>query len=137
MRTYPVLKRLRPGCFGIRIVACTQNSDENLSIANFTCLLIDYFNSLSTVVGKYFVAGLVNLSHCNIGRPGKLPVEMAELAVAVAVRMLFDVFFPEQLQSHAWSSQLAADQAVIWNRNYRVALLPGRKKLLIELLFQH
>ena len=58
---------------------------------------------------KRLLAGRVHLPHRRPQPPRPLPVDLAELRVAVAVRMDLGVLLPEQLQRDAVSLALAVD----------------------------
>lgn|SRR5690606_28563521 len=89
MGAEPVDQLLRPVGFGIGVIARAEHGHENLRLPAFSRLPIYHRDCLPGIVDEQLLCGPVPLSHHRLELLGPLPIEMAELAVAVPVRFGF------------------------------------------------
>ena len=112
----PVGKRLRPGNFGIGLVAVAHDPNKHLGLPDLTgCSVHDRYG-LPAVVDEEFFAGTVLLAHGPIEFLSPLAVELAVLAVLVAVRNALFVLLPQQHQG----------QVLVFGKFIMQGLLVGR-----------
>ena len=107
VRVDPVNQLLGLGRLGVGEAAGAEHGDEQLDRAQFTRAPVDQRRPLAREVDEGLLAGAVHLAHRRPQPPGPLPVDLAELRVAVAVRMDLGVLLPEQLQGDAVALELA------------------------------
>ena len=105
----PVSQLLGRGRLGVGEAAGAEHGDEQLDRPQFTRAPVDQRRPLAREVDEGLLAGAVHLAHRRPQPPGPLPVDLAELRVAVAVRMDLGVLLPEQLQGDAVALELAVD----------------------------
>lgn len=98
MKVGTALRQPRPG---EGVVRSAEHRDEELDLDHFACLRIDEVRLLPRVVDEELLAGAVLLAHREVPLAEPLAVPVAELRVAVAVRMLLQVLEVEQFERHA------------------------------------
>ena len=79
---------------GVGVVAGAQYADEDLGIVDLARVWEDDGDRLTGIVDKDFLSTLVGKAHRRLQALGPLPVEGAELAVSIAVRMGFTILDP-------------------------------------------
>lgn len=111
----PVRRCLRARRAGIRVVRCAEHGNEDMGFKRDAAGAIEDRHGLPGEVGEQFFAGAVLLAHRALERLRVVLVPPPELRIAVRAptSMGLDVFFPEQLQSHALTSQLPVNHAAI------------------------
>ena len=109
MRVDPVRQLLGLGRRGVGEAAGAEHGDEQLDASELTRAPVDQARPLAGVVDERLLAGAVHLPHRRPQPPRPLPVDLAELGAAVAVRMDLRVLLPQQLQRDAVALELAVD----------------------------
>src|SRR5262249_6190875 len=94
----PVLHLLVGGGFGVGVAGDAQCADEQRRLSEGAVGMVNRDGGAGPVE-EQFLAGTVFLPQDYILLLLPTPVELAEPAVAVAVRMVFTVLLPKQLQS--------------------------------------
>ena len=105
----PVGQLLGGGRLGVGEAAGAEHGDEQLDAPQFPRVPVDQRWPLPGEVDERLLAGPVDLPHRRPQPPRPLAVDLAELAVAVAVRMDLGVLLPEELQGDAVALELAVD----------------------------
>ncbi len=110
----PVGQSLRQAGFGIGIAAGAQHGDKQSRWPHLASVGVMDGNGGSGIVDKQFLAGPVFVPQHNLPAPQPASVEIAVPAVTIAVRALFAVLFPEQLQGHVLIGlQLVENRGVV------------------------
>ena len=109
VRVAPVRQLLRLGRFGVGEAAGAEHGEEQLDGPERTRAPVDQARPLAREVDEGLFAGAVHLPHRGPQPPRPLPVDLAELGVAVAARMDAGVLLPEQLQRDTVPLELAVD----------------------------
>ncbi len=123
MRRQPILLPLRPGRFGIDQVRARQAGDKDLRRAGGAG--IDHRQRHAGPIDFERLTGAMQLPHCRRPRAPLPGVEMlAELGVAVALRVPAEIFQPQQPQRHAAAAQLLLDRLPIRQRTLRITPVP-------------
>jgi len=91
------------------VAAGAEGGDKDLSLGDFSGVRIDDGNGLSAVVDKELLSGPMLLSERDIELVSPLPIEVAELAVLIPVRIGLLVFVPEELER---ASRVVSSRAV-------------------------
>src|SRR5205823_148083 len=100
--------------FGIGITAGAQHRDKQSCWPRLAGYGVVNGNGGPGIVDKQFLAGTVFVPQHNLLAPQPAPVEIAVPAVTIALRVLFAVLLPEQLQGHVLIGlQLLADRGVV------------------------
>jgi hypothetical protein len=94
----PILQALAGGGFGVGVVAGAEHGHKESRGADRAALRVVDGKGRSGVIHKELLACLMVLAQHHVQMPPPAPVEFAEAAVAVAVRVSLTVFFPDQLQ---------------------------------------
>ena len=81
--------------FSVGVIAGPQGGHEDLRLPNFSCSWVHHRYRLTGVVDEQFFPRLVLLAHHRFELFGPRPVVMAELAVAIPIRMLLPVLHPQ------------------------------------------
>src|SRR3989454_12804437 len=97
----PVRDLLGARRFGVGVVRGAQHGDEELDRDHLAGGRLDNRRLLAGVVDEAFLAGAMDLAHRQAAALEPAPVDFAELGVAVAVRMLLEIFEMEQLEGDA------------------------------------
>ena len=97
----PIRDLLGAGRFGVGVVRGAQHGDEELDRDHLAGGGLDDPRLLAGVVDEALLAGAMDLAHRQAPALEPAPVELAELGVAVAVRMLLEIFQMEQLERDA------------------------------------
>ena len=133
----PVRQLLGLGRLDVGEAAGAEHGDEQLHGSRFTRAPVDQRRPLAGEVNERFLAGPVHLPHRRPQPPRPLPVDLAEVATAVAVRMDLGVLLPQQLQRDAVALELAVDiravgpDPVVHRRGARKQ--PGLKRRVVQL----
>ena len=98
---------------GVGEAAGAEHRDEQLDRPQLTRAPVDQARPLAREVDEGLLAGAVNLSHRRPQPLDPLPVELAELGVAVAARMDLKVLLPEQLQRDAVALEFPVDVGAV------------------------
>ena len=106
---HPVRQLLGLGRLDVGEAAGAEHGDEQLHGSRFTRAPVDQRRPLAGEVDERLLAGPVHLPHRRPQPPRPLPVDLAELRAAVAVRMDLGVLLPQQLQRDAVALELAVD----------------------------
>ena len=109
MGSDPVRQALRVRCLGIREVAGAQDGNEDLAVVYFTGGTVNDRNRLTTVINKQLLSCMVNLAHGDIDFFCIGAVEVREVAVLIAVRILSFVLVPEKHQCDALPGKVPVD----------------------------
>ena len=123
MRVNPVPQVLRPGGFGVGVVAGAQNRNEHLGLANFASLRISHRHRLPGVIHERLFPGAVFLPQHHVQSALPFAVKLAVPTVGVAQRIGLLVLFPQKLKGDI----LAALQFLVNRRAVRQATLLGRR----------
>src|SRR5579864_1675321 len=108
VRCNPVGKALGPRGLCVGKVLCSHHSNKYLSISYFTGQPVDdHRHAIAGVVDEQLVAADVALAHRHRQPAFEIAVELTEAAVAITVRMLLDVLFPQDRQRHMLALELA------------------------------
>ena len=107
MSAGPVRQGLRPCRLGVGEIRSAEHADENLGLADFARRRIDDADPLARIVDERLVSSDMVLAHHWRQPPLEPAQEIAEPAVAVAVRMDLPVFLPQDRHRHAGPLQLA------------------------------
>ena len=105
----PVGQLLGRGRLGVGEAAGAERGDEQLDRPQLTRAPVDQRRPLAREVDEGLLAGAVHLPHRRPQPPRPLPVDLAELRVAVAAGMDLEVLLPEQLQRDPVALELAVD----------------------------
>ena len=105
----PVGQLLGLGRLGVGEAARSQHGDEQLDPPQLPRLPVDQRRPLPGEVDERLLACAVDLPHRRPQPPRPLPVDPAELGVAVAVGVDAGVLLPEELQRDAAALQLPVD----------------------------
>ena len=98
MGTGPAPQILPRRSFGKRIAAGAQHGHEHGSRMDFAGRGIVYRNRRAGVIDEHLLAGAVCLPQYQIELLQPTPVQIAEPAVTIAVRVALAPFLPDQLQ---------------------------------------
>ena len=109
MRAHPVRELLRRRRFGVGVAAGAEHGHKQLDRPDLAGTPVDDRRSLTGEVDEGLLAGAMHLAHRRAEPAGPLPVQHAELAVAVPLRIDLRILFPEQLQGHPRPGELAMD----------------------------
>ena len=105
----PVRQLLGRGRLGVGEAARPEHGDEQLDLPQLPRLPVDQGRPLPGEVDERLLAGAVDLPHRRPQPPRPLPVDPAELGVAVAVGVDPGVLLPQELQRDAGALQLPVD----------------------------
>ena len=105
----PVGQLLGRGRLGVGEAARAEHGDEQLDAPHLARAGVDQRRPLPGEVDERLLAGAVDLPHRRPQPSRPLPVDLAELRAAVAVRMDLGVLLPEQLQRDAVALELPVD----------------------------
>ena len=98
MGTDPVRQRLRPSRLGVGQAGGAEHGDEDLRHAHLAGGPVDDWHLLAGVVHERLVTGHMLLAHRRRQPPFKLPEQLAETAVRIALRVRRPVFLPKHQQ---------------------------------------
>ena len=128
MRPDPVGKPFRPARLGIGVVGCSQHRDEDMGAPLRPCRGVEYRHRVARKVDEQLLGGPMRLAHGR--RDGFAPtaVELAEPAVAVAVRVLGPVLLPQQQQRNGRPLQFLVDVGPIGQRPRRLLVKRRRRE---------
>ncbi len=116
MAAQPVRERLGPGGLGEGVVGSAERGDEDLCFTDLAGIGIDDRHGGAGVIDKTLLAGLVMLPHGTLLLLAPEPVALAELGVAVAaVRVLLDIFLPQQLLGHVGAFEFQVKRRPVWH----------------------
>ena len=133
MSRQPVLLPLGPARLGIDQVRARQAGDKDLGLAGDAS--IDYGQRHAGPIDFERGAGAMQLAHPRRSRAPLPGAEMlAELGVAVALRLPAQIFQPQQPQRHAATAQLLLDDLPIRQRTIGIPRVTGREQTTVELL---
>ena len=139
VRIDPVRQLLGPGRLGVGEVAGAEHRDEQLDRPQLTRAPVDQAGPLAREVDEGLLASPVDLSHRRPQPLDPVPVQLAKLGVAVAVRIDLDALLPEQLQRDAVAFQFAVDVRAVGPRSeavpHRLAATkqPGLERRVVQL----
>jgi len=118
----PVRDLLGARRFRVRVVGGAQHGDEELDLAHLAGGRVDDPWLLARVVDEQLLAGAMDLAHRQAAAPEPAAVALAELGVAVAVRMLLEIFEMEQLEGDPGLAPLGVQVGAVGDR----AMMRGR-----------
>jgi hypothetical protein len=98
MRVDPVPEVLRPGGFGVGVVAGAQHRYEHLGLANFAGLRINHRYRLPGVIHERLFPGAVLMPQHHVQPMMPVTVTFAVPTVGVTLRIGLLVFLPQQLK---------------------------------------
>ena len=101
MAREPIRDLLGAGRFGVGVVRGAEDGDEELDLDQLAGGGLDEPGLLAGVVDEALVASVVDLAHRQAPPLEPAPVDLAELGVAVAVRMLLEILQVQQLEGDA------------------------------------
>ena len=125
MRVNPVPQVLRPGGFGVGVVAGAQHRDEHLSLANLASLGVRYRNRLTGVINERLFPGAVFVPQHHVKTTLPFAVDLAVPAVGVAKRIRLLVLIPQKLKGYVlpalqfFVNRSAVGQATLLGRRDR------------------
>jgi len=122
---------LRQRRLGEGVVRRAEHRDEELDLDPLAGLRIDDVRLLPGVVDEELLAGAVLLPHREVALVEPLAVPLAELRVAVTVRMLLQILEVEQLERHARLPALDVEVRAVRHRP-----IAGRRDGWVELRLQ-
>jgi hypothetical protein len=133
----PVRDLLGARRFGVGVVRGAQHRDEELDCDHLAGGRLDDRRLLAGVVDEQLRAGAVDLAHREPTAGEPAAVDLAELGVAVAVRMLLEIFQMEQLEGDAGLAPLgvqvgAVGDGAMVRRRGRGPVHPGLQRLVAE-----
>ena len=132
----PVGQLLGRGRLGVAEAARPEHGDEQLDPPQLPRMPVDQGRPLPGEVDERLLAGPVDLSHRRPQPPRPLPVDPAELGVAVAVGVDLGVLLPEELQRDAVPLQLPVDVRTVGPdpvaRRRRVGEQPGFERPVVQ-----
>ena len=105
----PVGQLLGGGRLGVGEAARAEYGDEQLDASQFPGVPVDQCRPLPREVDERLLAGAVDLPHRRPQPSRPLPVDLAELGTAIAVRVDLGVLLPEELKRDAVALELAMD----------------------------
>ncbi len=115
----PVRQPLAPAGLGVGVVRRAEHGDEHMRPPFLAGRPVEHRHGVAGVVDEQLLAGDMGLAHRRADAAPPRDVEVAEPAVAVAVRMLGAVFLPEQQQRHAAATQLGMNVVPVRHRPRR------------------
>ena len=107
--TTPVRQRLCQGCLGISIAGGSQHGDKQLAGVHFAGSSVNELNRLTGIIDEHALTGRMRLTHGGRQAAFPLSVAIAELTVAVTIRMDGAVLLPQQHQRDGPFAQLAVE----------------------------
>ena len=110
----PVRQGLAPARLRIGQARRAQHRHEQMRLTRLSLEAVDHHrHRVAGVIDKQLLAGGMVLAHRHrqIGRPA--PVEIAEAAIAIAVRVTLDIFVPQDLKRHMLALQLTMDMGPV------------------------
>ena len=132
----PVRQLLGRGRLGVGEAAGAERGDEQLDRPQLTRAPVDQSRPLAREVDESLLAGAVHLPHRRPQPPRPLPVDLAELRVAVAAGMDLEVLLPEQLQRDPVALELAVDVRAVGSGSVghwrRAAKQPGLERRVVQ-----
>jgi hypothetical protein len=115
MARQPIGDLLGAGRLGVGVIGGAEDGDEEFDLGHRPGRGLDEPGLLARVVDEALVAGVVDLAHRPAPAVEPLPVELAELGVAVAVGMLFQILQVQQLERDAGTHwQIRALTCSVW-----------------------
>ncbi len=105
----PIDQRLAGDGFGIGEARGAEHPDEQFDGNELAGFSLDDVQPFAGEVFEQLLAGTVMLAHRGRELAPPAPVKLAELAVAIPVRMALEILKPQQLQRHARALELAVD----------------------------
>lgn len=133
MARQPVGHLLGAGRVGVGIVRGAQDRHEEFDGEHFPGQGVDDRRLLPRVVHEALVAGVVDLAHRQAPAVKPAPVELAELGVAVAVRVLLEVLQVEQFEGDAGLVPLGVQDRAVGDG----PMMRGRRRRPVEPGLQH
>jgi hypothetical protein len=106
----PVGQGLRPRRLGIGEARGAEHGDEDLRLADDAGRAVDDGDLLAGIVDEHLVAGRVILPHDRREPPLERAEQIAEPAVAIALRVGLAILLPQQHQIDAGPLQLAGER---------------------------
>ena len=104
----PVQKFLAAQCLGVEVTRRAERGNEQLGLeAHREITLVVDGDGESGKVDEHLLCGLVILTHRHVELLAPVAIELAELAVFVAVGVQLLVFDPEQHERHAFFGELS------------------------------
>ncbi len=79
----PVRQRLRPRCFGVSVVRCTNDGDINLGFSELASGLVNDGHTGPAVIEKQLLACHMDLTHRELEMATPFAIEHAKLWVAI------------------------------------------------------
>ena len=110
VRADPVPERLGPARLGIGEVRGAHDRDEDLRLAHLAGQPVDdHRHGVAGIIDEQLVAADMGLAHRDRDPAFPASVELAETGVAVALRVVLDVFVPEDRQRDVLALELPMD----------------------------
>jgi|GEM_PF-2307537 len=91
----PVGQALTQRRLGKGVAAGSQHRDEDLGLADLAGVRIDNRQGVTGVIDEQLLPGLVHLAHGDLQFTCPAAVQFTEMAVAIPLRMLGNIFLPE------------------------------------------
>ena len=113
MRPDPVRQLLAGGRLGVGVAARPEDSDEELDRPFLADAPINDRGPFTREVDEGLLAGPMHLTHRRPEAPSPAPVDLAKLAVAVAVGMDLGILLPQELQRDPDALELTVDLRAI------------------------
>jgi len=110
VRADPVRKPLAPGGLHVGEITRPQHGDKDLGLPHLPGAPVHHRHRLAGVVYEKPFAGHIVLAQHRLQGALPAPVELAELAILIAVGVSRPVLLPEQPQGHTFAAQLLVDR---------------------------
>src|SRR5437867_841874 len=111
----PIRDLLGARRFRVGVVRGAEHGDKELDLDHLAGGGFDDLRLLAGVVDEALLAGAMDLAHRQAAALEPAPVDFAELGVAVAVRMLLEIFEMEQLEGDAGLAPLGMQVGAVGN----------------------
>ncbi len=113
----PVGQLLGAGGFGVGVGGGTKDADEELHGDQLAGVAVNQVGTFAGEINEHLLAGTVALAHRGRESLTPPPVQLAELAVAVAFGVDLTVLQPQQMQGDAGALELAVDGGPLGERS--------------------
>jgi len=106
MRTDPVGQTLAPRRLREGVAAGAPHRHEHLRLPHLARARVDHRHRRAAIVDEQLLSGPVHLAHAQVQLATPRPVQVAEPAVLVTIRMLLPILLPDQGKRHVPTLEL-------------------------------
>ena len=124
----PIRQRLCPARLGVGEIGCAQHRHEDLRPPGLAGGAVNHLRRLPGVIDEQALPGWMGLAHRRRKSAAPAPCQVAEPAVAVAIRLLGAILLPQQQKGHAGAAQLGVDAGPLRLRPQRLHRCEGRRE---------